>query len=62
MRTTEWVDHAKEHPTTGVTDSEDGNTIRAGVSMMPPKCDDDMSTSDEGDKIPNEGSRCWTKC
>ena len=57
MKTAEWVDHAEEHPTTGVTDSEDDNTIRAGVSMLPPKCDDDMSTSDEEGKIPDEGSR-----
>ena len=55
MKTAEWVDHAKGSPTAGVTDSEDDNTIRAGVSMMPSRYNDNASTSAEDDMIHDEG-------
>ena len=57
MRTAEWADHAEEHPTIGVTDSEDDNTVRAGVSKMSSNHDNEDSTFDKEDDIPDDGYR-----
>ena len=63
-RTDKWVDHTKETPTTGASDSTDNSTVCAGVSEMSPDCGDENftsdGTSDEGNKftVSDEDGNC----